>query len=286
MASSNWRPAARQRFLVNHCGDVLTDFDACASDCSMSTWQGDRDVCNLGYAEWIIVKDTVSIRLRPSLTTASTCDRIRYWLNTNARIRVHISYWSTGAWHHEICGSGPSAADRVDELVSRHGGGAPGNVRRNPKADHDIVRTPQFRAVLDYWKGYRTTFSPERDVPHAQRLMGGRATLIRVDYFRDLKLISEGSNLTAGAKDWVKRNPAAPLSLIPFYHYSKALFDAYEEADQSFSPVSDEIDGLFTWPSRRRFRLSYHRLILPFREGDSRWLLVSSIPDDSIEALP
>jgi hypothetical protein len=272
-----------QLFSIDHKGELIIFAD---------TWQiharPDRTgpverAVKAGQIVWQSSGNTITLRLRPSMVTASALARIGTWLDSAGQQRLHITYWADGNWHHQIFGSPSEALKRIEALVSRFGGGRYGNMLRNsgPSTRSGHLK---FKKVMSLWQEHKTRFSPDHLFPLLHQDMKGHVTLLEAVASGEFRIARPGDALTVGARQWAFGNPNSAVTTLPFY--SEPIFHGFYEADAKREPVSDEIDGLFIWPRQTPVRVSYHRLVLPFASRTKRWILSAVIPDNTINLLP
>ncbi len=233
-----------------------------------------------GCIEWHESGGTVRIQFRPSLTTATARDTIFRWLQCELKRRVHLRYWQNGGWQDEIVGQSIMAVRRIEQIMFQERGGNDAPMIRRLKNSSSEINT--HRAMLAFWSERRDTFSLDADLPVLHDITGGRTILFRFNSNSGYIGSGAGLGMSPGLRRWMNTANRL-LSDFPDSHYVTQLRTVYDEALQSSRPIADEVDGLIKLPSVPRQRLSYHRLIIPIAIGDAKYILSSTIKDDSLD---
>lgn len=232
-----------------------------------------------GCIEWRESRGNVQIQFRPSLTTATARDTIFRWLQCDLKRRVHLRYWRNGGWQDEIIGQS-MAVRRIEQIIFQEGGGNDAPMIRRLKNYSNEVNT--HREVLAFWSERRDTFSLDADFPVLHDITSGRTILLRFDANFGYIASGAGLGMPPGLRRWMNKSDQL-LSDFPDSHYVNQLTAAYDEAIQSSRPIADEVDGLIKFPNVSRQRYSYHRIIIPISIGDAKYILSSTMKDDSID---
>ena len=172
------------------------------------------------------------------------------------------------------------AVRRIEQIVFQECGGNDAPMIRRLKSHSSEIKT--HCELVAFWSERRDTFRLDADFPVLQDITGGRTLLLRFDANSGYIASGAGLGMPPGLRRWMNKADQL-LSDFPDSHYVNQLRAVYDEAIQSSRPIADEVDGLIKFPNVLRQRYSYHRIIIPIEIGNAKYILSSTIKDDSID---
>jgi hypothetical protein len=276
------RPATS--FKIDEKGDVAFCEDAAPIwSAGVADSKVQHDVVEAGHIWWTARERCLRICLRPSITSTQAYDRLMQWLAVRASSRVHLCWWYQNQWWHEIVGSPQLAAASVEKLFSLHGGGSDGLLRSRIKSHGAVQRMKPFAKAFELWRGASDPSDGAAIAAELEAIVGGCYVVWELNEAGDYIARRVGSGLSNGLQRWFLSNIGEPLGELPNVDLARNCERAYNEAIETFTPRADEIDTFVRWPGNSRQRVSYHRLILPFRSQQSIWLVSATVLDSAID---
>jgi hypothetical protein len=271
-------------FVIDERGEILF------SDAMMAQPNGEsieaaarRSVVEFGHIWWTARESFVRVSFRPSVTSAAAHQRLLGWLAARGASRVHLCWWLENQWWHEIVGSPQLAATSVDRLIVAHGGGAEGLLRSRMKTNTAVQRMSPFAVAVNFWREGNVRTDSAAVMLQLESIVGGSFVTWHMDEHGIFKARRVGDGLSEGLKRWFTCNIGKSLDAIPNVDLARNCDRAYKEATHAFMPRADEIDTFARWPRNDRVRVSYHRLILPFRSSHGPWLISATRLDSRID---
>lgn len=271
-------------FKIDEKGDIaLCEDVAMISGAGMRYAGAPRDVVEAGHIWWSAREGYLRVCLRPSVTSTHAYDRLLGWLATRGSSRVHVCWWYQNQWWHEIVGSPQLAAAAIEKLITLHGGGSDGLLRSRLKNPGTVQRMKPFAAAFDLWRSASDPVDGTSILTQIEASVGGCYVVWGLDESGDYIAHHVGPGLSEGVQRWFLGNIGEPIGVLPNVDLARNCRRAYSEVIDTFTPRVDEIDTFVRWPGKDRQRVSYHRLILPFRSDQRMWLVAASVLDSNID---
>jgi hypothetical protein len=234
----------------------------------------DYVIRNLGFVSIAEGKDSVRIRLRPSVVSQVAFSALLYWLHDQPIQRVLLSLLDT-EWSHELLRSREETVQRLMSCITFHAGDRIGDFLERKRSLQVLPSTSPLRAVVDIWSQCAGKFDRERFFPVLEKALNRQFVLVEANndtpslYFKDI-----GSGLPKLSEYCLPPNVNLRVEDQPDYAYGKWVSGLYRDVLTTGEPTLQEIDAVIRWPENPRKNYRYRRLVLPCKsEGNSTMLL-------------
>jgi hypothetical protein len=252
---------------------------------AISSGQSFAAARDLGHVIYRWGPSQIHVRWRPSFTSPASHLRLMNWLHNDRPQRAVLSYLVDENWCDEIIGPAQTIIQRIDQLMARYGGGEAGCARRELRSVRLDRLSKGFAEAIQYWRDFRDDFDPDRTVPILRQVLSQRDTLFECQAPGTFIMRAVGNGRPERVQKWMNRAHGLCIRSTPDSFFGRMCAEAYQEADRAFEPLVDDVDALTTWSGRGRLRHRFHRLILPFRSTDRRWIVTGYVNDRSIRLL-
>jgi hypothetical protein len=251
---------------------LRTDLD----DSELSTYL----VVNMGYIAFELSPRALWIRLRPCAVTQVTLAGALFWLSERSDSRVVIDYYET-TWCQELLGRTSQALGRLAELVVTAPTLRAGDFRRRPR---ESISGP-LRLLVQTWQRDPAFAVSESSMEFLRNGLGGRYMLLKCPQgSRRLEICAVGRGYLSFDIAWLRKAVGRRFDDQPDHLFGRWAAEAYYEAAKGENAIIDDVDVLLDNPRRKKSRLQYQRVILPYRtrSGDHLFLSCSRL-DRSID---
>jgi hypothetical protein len=259
---------------------VRRAFDSPHSDGEFTSYV----VRNLGFVAADRYGTSCQVRLRPGLVSRKTVDTLRHWLTTQRFARIAICCFEK-TWSFELVATASDALDRLDQILQRSRVTTPDQFLVRPMQSSRLGPESKLLALARDWG--QLTRSGKRDLiwQRVREAVGDRFAVAKRDPSTNRIVFDElGPGLYPRNPTWRARALGQPVEEQPDTIYGQWIETAYRTAIEVKRPRFDDVDAIVRWPETGRFRLRYHRIILPLAlSASENYILGGSIVNDGID---
>jgi hypothetical protein len=274
---------AQPTFLLDDRGNVHPQVRFSTRDLNDPAEDALTAVKERGYVEWGVRHGHVSVRLRPSLVSASACAKLLSWLQGHLPLRVLLSSFVEGDWQYEFLRAA-EAARRVPWLIERYGGGGSCNVRRRRTSIASIRNPPGWMRAVEFWRRHRES-DPRSAAPWFDAFFDGRWIMYTRGSDHALAVRAFGASHSAHVGRWLENRRGMRIAEPADRFFAQNCEPVYRSVAEGREPRSDESDVISHWAGSGRRRSQFRRLVLPFASAGQTWLLSGIQVDPTINLL-
>lgn len=252
----------------------------------------DYAVKNLGYAVIRRRRSGIELSWRPEIITDITLAGIFYEVGDFAEYALAARWFQGTEWRFRVLPADYCARiEAIGSLVRTERSRMRDRVVYKRMNAEDLSNSPVFAPLLERWRescesGTRMLTDSFRE--HLLSASAGKYCFVRLTENADLPptltLDELGCGFPRPVAEFLSPVVGQPLRLHKDVGFGDYVLRTYAEAANHEQPSAHIVDALIEPCGSIEIRRKYKRLILPFRDGEGRFLMAGvSAHDDSID---